>query len=71
MIYSTDSNFRGKGGGGCGGLPKNKKNAMQEVAAHCASQPLGVGGRGGGVMFSVFQYGPKQEIETLVHEHEW
>ena len=31
----------------------------------------GLGGRGASIMFSLcFQFGPKQEIETPVHEHE-
>ena len=67
---STDSNFRGKGGAWVRWPAKKpKKAAIQEVALHRASPPLGVGG-GGGVVFSLLQYGPKQEIETLVHEHE-
>ena len=51
---------------------QQKKTAMQEVVVHRASPPLGVGGRGGVMMISLcFQFGPKQKIETLVHEHEW
>ena len=49
---------------------KQKKTAIQEVALHCASPPFG-GWGGGGVRFSLFQFGPKQEIETLVHEQWW
>ena len=49
---------------------KSKKIAIQEVALHCTSPTFG-GWGGGGVRFSLFQFGPKQEIEALVHEQWW
>ena len=62
--------FQGKGWGWVRWPAKKQKKAIQEVALHIVSPPLGVGGAGV-VMFSLFKYGAKQEIETLVHEHEW
>ena len=46
---------------------KKKTTAIQEVALHCASPPF-EGWGGGGARFSFFQFGPKQEIVTLMHE---
>ena len=59
LVLTSGLMVRTKGGGGYVGLPrKQNKPAMQEVAAHCASPPLGVGVEGRGyhvfTMFSIW-----------------
>ena len=62
--------FQGKGWGwGWWPAKKQKKCHARSGNTSCVTTFWGWGG--GVVMFSAFQYGPKQEIETLVHEHEW
>ena len=58
----------GKGGAGCGGLPKNKKRLPYKRSHYIVRHHFFGGWGCRGVRVSLFQFGPKQEIETLVHE---